>query len=202
MFVIVKLASGLDCPTITDPNDGRLVVRPAVRLAGVIPVPKTLRFSLPPGVAEKVMKADCPPADRGVKTTRTSQDSPSASVVVPDTQPAEAPLWITKSGLLDAKVIAPLDSWPVFVMAKVCMPLDDPRATVPNETDEVELARLPGAMPAPEAFTLPSPPGMAEKVSSPDRTPTVLGVNTTRTVQLAPATSVVTPETQSAVVPL
>jgi len=98
-------------------------------------------------------------------------------------------------------VITPLVCWPLFVMVKLATLLDDPRTTVPSKTDAVELARLPGVMPAPEALTLPLPPGVAEKVKTADRAPAALGVNTMRTVQLALAASVVVPERQSPVAP-
>jgi len=48
-------------------------------------------------------------------------------------------------------------------------------------------------------FTLPLPPGVAEKVTVSERSPTAVGVNTMRTAQLALAASVVVLEKQSQV---
>jgi hypothetical protein len=58
--------------------------------------------------------------------------------------------------------MTPLGAWPVFVMVKLAKVLDEPSATVPKGRVATELDRLPGVMPAPEALTLPLPPGVAE----------------------------------------
>jgi hypothetical protein len=81
----------LDAPIETGPKD-RLVVLPAVRLAGESPVPVQLTEPLPDGPAEKLIQPPLVPLALGVNTTRTTHDAPGTNVVTSDTQSSVAPV--------------------------------------------------------------------------------------------------------------
>jgi hypothetical protein len=64
---------------------------------------------------------------------RTVQNAPAAKKVTPDVQSPTEPLWMENSPLVEFRVTGPLVSPPVFVMAKLCALLDEPRATGPKK---------------------------------------------------------------------
>ena len=108
----------LDKPFVTTPKDSSEVV-PELRAAGDSEVPETLTLPLPPGVAEKLMLPLRAPLTLGVNMMCTVHEAPAAKVVTHDTQSVPVGLWMTNSLLLEVRQIAPLPSWPVFVMVKL-----------------------------------------------------------------------------------
>jgi hypothetical protein len=196
-FVMVKLCTPLAVPVETEPKE-RLDVAPQLREAGDSEVPDTLTLPRPPGSAEKLTVPLRSPVAFGENPTRTVHEAPAANVVTHETQSVPVGLWMANSLLSDDTQTAPLGSWPVFVMVKLCAPLAVPAGMPPKERFEVppEL-RDAGASEVPDTLTLPRPPGSAEKLTVPLRSPVAFGENTMRTVQDAPASRVVTPESQS-----
>jgi hypothetical protein len=195
-FDTVKVKSPLLVPTRKLPNGCDVGAIDSTATAS--PVPVNVEVGVPPGVPVTESEAVLAPGVVGLNFAFTVQLAPPARVVVPETHvpPVTRANWPASVPVSEI-TIAPLTSAPAaFETVNVKSPLLVLTRKLPKAcaVGEIDSAGVPSPVPVNDEVAVP--PGVPVTDNEAVLPPDEVGLNFAVTVQLAPPTSVVAPETQ------